>query len=123
MRQALTSIRDRMDGVGVLLSGLCAVHCILGLMLVGILGVGGQFLLAPEIHRFGLALAVVIGFVSIGLGVLRHGRLEPLVLGVVGLSFMAAGLVVEHGLPEAIVTILGVALVALAHIRNLHKSV
>ncbi|WP_419956727.1 MerC domain-containing protein [Novosphingobium kalidii] len=110
-----------MDGFGVLLSGLCAVHCVLGAMLVGIMGLGGQFLLAPEIHRIGLALAVVVGFVSIGLGVLRHGRLEPLVLGVVGLSLMAAGLMVEHGLPEAVLTILGVALVALAHIRNLHK--
>ncbi|MET1754093.1 MerC domain-containing protein [Novosphingobium sp. RD2P27] len=121
MRQALLSIRHRMDGFGVLLSGLCAVHCVLGAMLVGIMGLGGQFLLAPEIHRIGLALAVVVGFVSIGLGVLRHGRLEPLVLGVVGLSLMAAGLMVEHGLPEAVLTILGVALVALAHIRNLHK--
>lgn len=120
MHRALTSIRDRMDRAGVLLSGLCAVHCILGVVLVGVLGLGGQVLLAPEIHRIGLGLAVAIGFISLGFGVRRHGRLEPLVLGAVGLSLMTAGLFVGHGLPEAVLTIGGVALVAAAHIRNLH---
>ena len=61
MRDALLSIRDRLDGVGVFLSGLCAVHCVLGLVLVTFLGLGGGVLLSPEIHRAGLALAVVIG--------------------------------------------------------------
>lgn len=121
MHRALTSIRSRMDGLGVVLSGLCAVHCVLGVVLVGVLGLGGQVLLAPEIHRYGLALAVVIGGISLGFGALRHGRMEPLVLGAAGLSLMAAALFVGHGLPEAVLTICGVSLVAAAHIRNLHK--
>lgn len=120
MRRALLSIRDRMDGLGVLLSGLCAVHCVLGVLLVGALGLGGQVLLAPQVHQIGLALAVAVGFVSLGFGVLRHGRREPLVLGGIGLSLMAAALFVGHGVPEAVLTILGVTLVAIAHIRNLH---
>ena len=109
-----------MDGLGVLLSGLCAVHCVLSVLLVGVLGLGGQFLLAPEIHRYGLVLAVIVGFISLGFGVLRHGRLQPLLLGVVGLSLMTGALFVEHGVPEAVMTILGVGLVAAAHLRNLH---
>lgn len=120
MQRALISIRNRMDGLGVVLSGLCAVHCVLGVLLVGVLGLGGQVLLAPEIHRYGLGLAVVIGIVSLGFGAMRHGRVEPLVLGAAGLALMAAGLFVHHGLPEAVLTISGVALVAAAHIRNLH---
>jgi len=119
MRQTLLSIRDRMDGFGVLLSGLCAVHCVLGVVLVGILGLGGQALLSPEIHRYGLALAVVVGVISLGFGALRHGRIEPMIVGGLGLSLMAAALFVGHGLPEAVLTIMGVSLVALAHIRNL----
>lgn len=116
-----------MDRFGVLLSGLCAVHCILGIVLVGVLGLGGQFLLAPEIHEIGLALAVAIGAISLGFGVLRHRRIEPLILGGVGLLLMTAALFVGHGLPEAVLTILGVCLVATAHMRNLqghslHKS-
>jgi hypothetical protein len=120
MRQTLLSIRNRMDGFGVLLSGLCAVHCVLGVVLVGVLGLGGQALLSPEIHRYGLALAVVVGIISLGFGAARHGRIEPMILGGIGLSLMAAALFVGHGLPEAVLTIMGVALVALAHIRNLH---
>jgi hypothetical protein len=121
MPRALLSIRDRMDRFGVLLSGLCAVHCVLGVLLVGFLGLGGQFLLSPEIHRIGLGLAVVVGIFSLGFGLVRHGRMEPIVLGVVGLSLMASALFVGHGLPEAVLTILGVALVAAAHIRNLQN--
>jgi hypothetical protein len=83
------------------------------------LGLGGQVLLSPQIHHYGLALAVVIGIISLGFGVLRHGRMEPLVLGAAGLSLMAAALFVGHGLPEAVLTIAGVTLVAAAHIRNL----
>lgn len=122
MQQTLLSIRNRMDGFGVLLSGLCAVHCVLGVVLVGILGLGGQALLSPEIHRYGLALAVVVGIVSLGFGVMRHGRLAPMILGGLGLSLMAAALFVGHGLPEAVLTIIGVALVALGHISNLHGA-
>ena len=33
MRRAILSIRDRLDRAGVLLSGLCAVHCLAGLLL------------------------------------------------------------------------------------------
>jgi hypothetical protein len=121
MRQALLSIRDRMDRFGVLLSGLCAVHCVLGVVLVGMLGLGGQALLAPEVHQIGLALAVVVGFISLGFGVARHGRVAPMVIGGVGLSLMAGALFVGHGLPEAVLTIAGVALVAVAHILNLRS--
>ena len=121
MRQALLSIRDRMDRFGVLLSGLCAVHCVLGVVLVGVLGLGGQALLAPEVHQIGLALAVVVGFISLGFGVARHGRGAPMLIGGFGLTLMAVALFVGHGLPEAVLTIGGVGLVALAHILNLRS--
>jgi NO-binding membrane sensor protein with MHYT domain len=121
MRQALLSIRNRMDRFGVLLSGLCALHCVAGIVLVGMLGLGGPLLLAPEVHQIGLALAVAVGFVSLGFGVARHGRVAPLVIGAVGLSLMAGALFVGHGLPEAVLTIGGVALVAAAHILNLRS--
>jgi len=119
MRSAMNSIRERLDNAGILLSGLCAVHCILGALLVGVLGLGGEVLLSPAIHRIGLALAVVIGAVSLGFGVLRHGRVGPLVIGGIGLALMATAIAVGHGLPEAVLTVMGVALVAFAHIRNI----
>lgn len=122
MRSALSAIRNRLDRAGILLSGLCAVHCILGVVLVGVLGLGGEALLSPEIHRVGLAVALVVGLVSLGFGVRRHGRIMPLVVGGLGLALMALALVAGHGLPEAVLTIMGVSLVAFAHIRNLHAA-
>lgn len=122
MRDALLSIRDRLDGFGVLLSSLCAVHCVLGLILVTVLGLGGGVLLSPAIHEIGLALAIAVGALTLGLSALRHGRTGPLMLGACGLALMAAALLVGHGPREAILTIAGVSLVATAHIRNLRAA-
>lgn len=122
MRSAIIAIRNRLDRAGIILSGLCAVHCVLGVVLVGMLGLGGEVLLSPEIHRIGLAMALGIGAASLGVGVLRHGRIAPLLIGGLGLALMAAALFVGHGMPEAVLTILGVGLVAFAHIRNLHAA-
>ncbi|WP_039389842.1 MerC domain-containing protein [Novosphingobium sp. MBES04] len=119
MRSNPSSIRGRLDRAGILLSGLCAVHCVAGIVLVGVLGLGGELLLSPAIHEVGLALAVVFGAASLGFGVLRHGRMTPLVTGGAGIVLMALALFVGHGLPEALLTICGVALVAGAHLFNL----
>lgn len=122
MRDAVLSIRNRLDGLGMVLSGLCAVHCLLGLVLVSVLGLGGGVLLAPEIHEIGLALAVGVGVLTLGLGALRHGRTGPLLIGGLGIALMATALLVGHGPAEAVLTIAGVALVAFAHIRNLRHA-
>lgn len=122
MRDAILSIRDRLDRVGVLLSGLCAAHCMLSILLVSMLGIGGQALLAPAIHEIGLMLAILVGIVTLGLGVLRHGQAGPLLVGTAGILLMAGALMVPHGFPEALLTIAGVVLVAIAHIRNLRHA-
>ena len=122
MRDALHPIRHRLDRLGIMLSGMCAVHCLLGIVLVSALGLGGEAFLAPAIHRTGLALAVLVGLVTLGLGVLRHGQLAPLAIGSCGIALMTAGLAVQHGAGEAVLTVAGVALVALAHIRNLRHA-
>lgn len=122
MRDAFILIRDRMDRVGVLLSGLCALHCVLSIVLVTMLGLGGQVLLAPEIHRYGLVLAVLVGAVTLGIGAARHGQRLPLILGLVGVALMAAAIFAGHGVQEAVLTIAGVSLVAHAHIRNLRQA-
>lgn len=122
MRMAFVMIRDRLDRAGILLSGLCALHCLAGLLLVTALGLGGELLLAPEIHRIGLGLAIAVGLVTIGLGTLRHGRMLPLLVAAAGLSLMGGALAVGHGPMEAVLTIGGVALVAIAHLMNLRHA-
>lgn len=122
MRTAILSIRDRLDSLGIALSGLCAVHCVLSIVLVSVLGLGGEVLLNPAIHRIGLALAVLVGMVTLGIGVRRHGQTSLLAIGFAGVALMAVGLFVHHGALEAAFTVSGVSLVAFAHIRNLRHS-
>lgn len=115
-------LRGRFDRLGVLISGLCMVHCVAGLFLIGVLGLGGGVLLNPAIHRFGLIAAFFVGMFTIGAGALRHGHRLPLALGTTGLALMAAAIVSDHGAGEALLTICGVVLVASAHIVNLRRN-
>ena len=119
---SLPRIRDRFDRLGMVLSGLCLVHCIAGLVIVAGLGLGGTFLLDPMIHRVGLLLAVLVAGVAIGLGALRHRRRAPFVVAMTGLSVMGGALAVDHGFEEAVLTVIGVSLVALGHLLNLRKA-
>ena len=114
--------RRLLDRFGIVLSGLCMVHCMAGLVLIGVLGLGGGLLLDPAIHRVGLVLAVTIGAVTIGANALRHGHRLPLALGCCGLAMMAAAIASDHGIGEAVLTIGGVALLASAHVVNLRRA-
>ncbi|ABC64661.1 MerC domain-containing protein [Erythrobacter litoralis] len=116
------SLRARLDRAGIVLSSLCLVHCLASIAVVATLGLGGQWLLAPEIHRWGLALAVVIAGVAIGWGALRHRQRTPFVVAMVGLTFMGGALAAPHGLQEAVLTIIGVVLVSIGHILNLRRA-
>lgn len=121
MSQPKISIRRRLDLTGIVLSGLCLVHCLATILVVSALGLGGQLLFSPDIHRVGLLLAVIIAAVAIGWGALRHRRAAPFVTAMTGLSFMGGALAVPHGPKEAVLTIIGVALVSLGHILNLRR--
>ena len=122
MANSNISIRRRLDRAGLWLSGLCLLHCLAAILLVSVLGLGGQVLLSPEIHRYGLALALIIAAVAIGWGALRHRRRAPFVVAMTGLSFMGGALAVPHGWHEAVLTIIGVSLVSIGHILNLRHS-
>ncbi len=113
------TLRRCLDQVGIGLAGLCALHCLVTLVVISALGVGGHFLLDENIHRIGLLLALVVAAVAIGWGLLRHRRMLPFAIAMAGLALMAAALVVPHGANEFVLTLVGVALVSLAHLMNL----
>lgn len=116
-----SSIRGVLDRAGIWLSSLCLLHCLATIVLVSALGLGGQFFLAPEIHRFGLALALIIAAVAIGWGALRHRKAAPFVTAMMGLSFMGGALAVPHGFYEALLTMIGVVLVSTGHFLNMRS--
>ncbi|MCK0129712.1 MerC domain-containing protein [Erythrobacter sp. F6033] len=119
MTDTSSSIRRRFDRTGIMLAGLCALHCVATVVLVSALGVGGHFLLSPEIHRIGLALALIVAAVAIGWGALKHRRAAPFVTAMMGLTFMGGALAMPHGMGEAVLTIIGVSLVTIGHLLNM----
>ena len=122
LERAISPIRRRLDRAGIFLSGACALHCLLSILLVSGLGLGGELFFAPDIHRVGLLLATLIAGVAIGWGALRHRMAGPFVIAMTGLTFMGGALAVPHGVKEAVLTIIGVALVSLGHILNLRHA-
>ena len=122
LERAISPIRRRLDRAGIFLSGACALHCLLSILLVSGLGLGGELFFAPDIHRVGLLLATLIAGVAIGWGALRHRMAAPFVIAMTGLTFMGGALAVPHGIKEAVLTIIGVALVSLGHILNLRHA-
>ena len=117
--QTPSPIRRRLDHLGIGVAGLCALHCVTTVIVVSGLGIGGHFLLSPDIHRIGLALALIIAAVAIGWGALKHRRRVPFVTAMMGLTFMGGALAVPHGSQEFVLTLIGVGLVSLGHLINL----
>jgi hypothetical protein len=122
MNSALVRIRGKLDRFGMMLSCLCAVHCVSGVIIVAFLGLSGGILLNPAIHRVGLLLATFTVAIAIGLGALRTRRRAPFVVAMTGLTFMGGGLAVPHGIEEAVFTVIGVTLVAAGHVLNLRRA-
>ncbi|WP_234027192.1 MerC domain-containing protein [Erythrobacter sp. KY5] len=119
---SVANANRRLDQLGIGLAGLCALHCLATIVVVSVLGIGGHFLLAPEIHRVGLAIALVVAAVAIGWGALRHRRAAPFVIAMMGLTFMGGALAMPHGDGEIVLTMIGVALVALGHLLNIRSA-
>lgn len=117
-----SSLRRRIDQLGIGLAGLCALHCLATLLVVSAFGLGGHFLLDDYIHRIGLLLAFGAAAVAIGWGIMRHGRRLPFVLALGGLTLMGIALLVPHGTNEFLLTLVGVAIVTAAHWLNLRAA-
>jgi hypothetical protein len=106
------------DRIGIALSGLCLVHCLASAILVAMLASAGGMLLNPIIHEVGLMVAIVLGMISLGRGVIDHGFMMPAAVGGLGLGVMSGALTMPHDGNEVAYTILGVAILALGHDLN-----
>lgn len=108
----------RLDRMAIGLSGLCLVHCVATTVLLALVSAAGGMLGAPIIHEVGLGLAMIMGAVSLGRGILEHGYSMPSAVGGLGLGVMAGALTMPHDGMEALYTVVGVAILALGHRLN-----
>jgi hypothetical protein len=113
---------NRLDRLAMGLSGLCAVHCIATVILLGILASAGGLLGKPIIHEVGLSLAMIIGAIALGRGIREHGFILPSAVGVVGLGTMAYAMTLHESGLEPPLTILGVLILALGHKLNIEAT-
>ena len=108
----------RLDRIAMGLSGLCLVHCLATAVLLGLVSAAGSALGAPWIHEIGLTVAMMLGAVALGRGVVEHGFMMPSAVGAVGLGVMAGALTLPHDGSEALYTVIGVGILALGHELN-----
>jgi hypothetical protein len=108
----------RLDRMAIGLSGLCLVHCLATTIFLALVSAAGGMLGAPIIHEVGLGLAMIMGAISLGRGIIEHGYTMPSAVGGLGLGVMAGALTLPHDGSEALYTIVGVAILALGHRLN-----
>ncbi len=109
---------QRLDRIAIGLSGLCLVHCLGTAIVLGLLASAGGFLGAAWIHEVGLTLAMLLGAVALGRGIVEHGFMMPSSVGSLGLGVMAGALTLPHDSNEVLFTVIGVGILALGHHLN-----
>ena len=83
------------------------------------LSAAGGILGAPAIHEVGLMIAIGLGTIALGRGILDHGYMMPAATGSLGLGMMAGALSLPHGAGgETVWTVIGVGILALGHDLN-----
>jgi hypothetical protein len=107
-----------MDRLAIAVSGLCVVHCIASAVFVTILASAGGLLVDPIIHEVGLTMAIMLGIVALGRGMMEHDFMMPSSIGGLGLGVMAGALTMPHSTTETVYTVVGVLILALGHDLN-----
>lgn len=112
-----------LDRAGIWLSALCAAHCLTSAIVVTAVASFGGVFLSHWVHEVGLIIAIILGAVALGGGVLRHGYMAPFATGCFGLGIMAGGLSLHDAsmTGELLATLVGVTILALGHDLN-HRA-
>lgn len=113
----LTGRLGLLDRVAIGLSGLCVAHCVTSAVLFAMLATAGG-LFSHEIHAVGLMIAIALGVIALGVGIVRHGYMMPSAVGALGLGVMAGALALPHNGGEMVYTLVGVGILALGHDLN-----
>lgn len=94
-----------LDKVGAVASFICAVHCLLTGVALGILSIVGLgFFGSPWVDRSFLAVAFVVGGAAAWHGYRKHGSTTPAIMFVVGLGLVLwsrFGMPHDHGAHQA----------------------
>ncbi|WP_395345617.1 MerC domain-containing protein [Ningiella sp. W23] len=113
------------DKTAIVLSFLCALHCIATpLLLLAIPAIAASITFDLEIiHLILLFFVIPISAVTIISGYRRHEKVKALIISFTGVLTLIAALIFGHdlfaGTGETILTLIGSGLVAFGHVLNL----
>ncbi len=110
-----------LDICGAASAAMCAAHCVATGMFVSVLPLlGARALVNESIEQGFIAAALILGVISIGLGLRAHRQRTPALLLIAGLATLLAvrPRFDEGTLVEVLIVIAGAALLVAAHWRN-----
>jgi len=108
-----------LDKIGIFASSLCAIHCAVVPLIITLLPLSGLGFLASERLEISMiAIAIVIGSVSLGFSLIRsHKKPLPILLLLLGFSLILTGHYSTEALEHIIIPI-GVITIAISHYVN-----
>jgi MFS superfamily sulfate permease-like transporter len=113
--------RVLLDKIAVGLSGLCLLHCLLLPFVIAFLPFLGQ-LESDHLHTELLLFVIPVSVIALTVGYRRHGQIDVLFWGAVGLVILTFGALVVHDLyglvADRATTVLGSVTLAVTHYRN-----
>lgn len=120
--QTFEETSDRWDKLGIFLSSLCAIHCLVTPLLVLALPVMGEFFEQEWVHLTMALFVVPVGLFAFWSGYKHHHQGKVFALGVLGLSMVGGASLAPHEWVEFwghdMVTILGSMFLIIAHVLN-----
>ncbi len=119
-------VRSYADGVGILGSAVCALHCIAApVLLVAGTSVPAAFVNDETFHGMLLWAILPAAILALGLGCWQHKDRWVLWLGVFGLLGLSSSVAVPHELigetGERLVTVGSAGILIAAHVRNFRR--
>ncbi len=124
--QRSISARSLADGIGIMGSAVCALHCIaVPALLVAGTTLPASFVADETFHHMLLWAILPAATLAFGLGCWQHKDRWVFLLGVLGLAGLTSSVMVPHELigeiGERVVTIGSAAVLIAAHLRNFQR--
>lgn len=120
------SNKSRWDRIGIFLSSLCVVHCLLLPILMVVSPATAIFFKSEEnyVHTYLLLFLIPVAFFALYSGFRMHKEKKPIFLMIVGVAFVLAGTFLAHKwlghVWEPVVVTIGSVIIVRAHLLNSH---
>ena len=121
MKNNSQDVRVMWDKIGLGLSGLCLIHCLVLPVVISLMPWMGLIFEDERVHLLFAAVTVPVALIAFIPGFLRHNLKSVLALGVAGAVLLLLGSVAHDHVGEALAhwfTVLGGILLISGHLRN-----